>query len=269
MDAKSLAIRKMMISMRKDKDSDVAKIKELDKKAHEIVCHCLFMYDHLSVNDLDGYITKLRDLERNHFWASPRPGPYHDQLPGPYHDPQPGPYHELIATLKKGMDAKMPSWYHIPVTISSEEVVHGYQLMDLLELSHESIYLYPDFQVLEDLYHTVNIWSEEEFLEIYDEVACSDWSKQTECGECYGGYHSFPHDSYEYQNAHSLTRLANGKALYKLPYAHQLIFKTIELGCANRLESVTYTITLCEYVRRKLANKPGLDSELDPVPDYD
>uniref|UniRef100_A0A6C0AEC5 Uncharacterized protein n=1 Tax=viral metagenome TaxID=1070528 RepID=A0A6C0AEC5_9ZZZZ len=83
--------------------------------------------------------------------------------------------------------------------------------------------------------------TKKEFMEKYDEEACSDWSKQDECGEC--------------GNASIFSREANGAALYKLPYSHALIFRTIEMGCCNRMESVKYSNTICEYVKRKLSNK--------------
>lgn len=142
-----------------------------------------------------------------------------------------------------------------PINFSGVEQVNGYYLHPLEEESGRSLYWYGDFQKLEELYNTANTMTKEEFMEKYNEETCSDWCKHDEYGEYYGGYWMYPKGSYERENAWTLSKIRNGEALYNLPYSHDLIFKTIEMGCANRRESVRYTNTICEYVKRKLANK--------------
>jgi hypothetical protein len=152
------------------------------------------------------------------------------------------------------IDKKVPSWYSIPVSLSEDEKVNGYQLLNLNEEYGKPFYWYNDFQNMENHYNTPNTMTKEEFMEKYDEEACSEWSKMDENGECYGGFYNYPKDSDEYKNAYDLTRKANGEALYNLPYSHALIFETIRIGCNSLQESVKYSNTICEYVKRKLCN---------------
>jgi hypothetical protein len=110
--------------------------------------------------------------------------------------------------------------------------------------------LFDEFKVIFDNYKAI---SYEDFYARFNSDACSDWSKQEPDGECYGGFWKYPEGSEERKNAWQLTRELNCKELYKLPYPPEAIFLTIKLGCNNRRESVVYTNTMCEWVKRKLS----------------
>ena len=108
------------------------------------------------------------------------------------------------------------------------------------------------FDGLTKMWKRNRIYTFEEFYQEYDELACSDWSKQDREGECYGGFYKYPEDSYERIHAYDLSRADNGKGLWELPYPKEVVMETVELGCYNRMESVNYSNFLCEWVKRKL-----------------
>lgn len=233
------------LEAKKYKDDRNRKIQELDNKAYEIVDICEENHRYMNIKEIDHYVDKLAELQNQRIGLTG----------GRYNYPPPNPYSEFFGTLRTFMDLKEPEWYKIPVTLLSTEIVNGFALHEIKENPGKSLYWYTDFLEMEALYNTPNTMTKKEFMEKYDEEACSDWSKQDECGECYGGFWNFPEGSYKRKNAYTLSRKVNGAALYKLPYSHALIFKTIEMGCCNRMESVKYTNTICEYIKRKLSNK--------------
>jgi len=72
------------------------------------------------------------------------------------------------------------------------------------------------------------------------------------------GYWLYPKGTPEKQNASNLTRTANGTALWNLPYSKEVVLKIIELGCGNRMEYVSYSNFLCEWLKwlKKLEQCP-------------
>jgi hypothetical protein len=91
----------------------------------------------------------------------------------------------------------------------------------------------------------------ETFYDKFDDIACSDWSKQDRHGTCYGGFWKYPEESYEYENAYSLSRKDNAKGLFELPFSREFLLETIRVGCNNRQESVKYSNLLGVYMNRK------------------
>ena len=169
--------------------------------------------------------------------------------------PRPQIFTEFTDLVLEKLKEHIPEWFNTSkITMTDEEVVNGYKLYDTSKLTG-LWFRYDYFLELEKLFNKENTMNEEEFYEKYDDIACSDWSKQDEHGECFGGFWKYPEGSYEKKNAYTLSRDANGKALYKLPYSHALIFETIEYGCGNRQESVRYSNFMCEYVKRIIALK--------------
>jgi hypothetical protein len=65
-------------------------------------------------------------------------------------------------------------------------------------------------------------------------------------GESFGGYYK-SQDSYERENAYTLTEASNRAALAQLPYPYKLIDWTIKYGCSIRSECVTFSRTVCEW----------------------
>lgn len=168
--------------------------------------------------------------------------------------PTPEPLSIFFKEISQIISKKTPNFYKIPIIMSETEIVNGYNLFNLDE-THSKIFTYEYFTELIKLFNTENTMTKEEFMTKYWNETCSDWAKQDTCGKFFVGYWKYPDDSEEYKNAWSLTKTANGEALYELPYSHALIFETIKIGCGNRQESVKYTNFLCEIIKRKLQNE--------------
>ena len=148
-----------------------------------------------------------------------------------------------------------PEWYLVSVEMSKGEQSNGYYLYDIKETTPWFRYDY--FLKLEKLFGDTNVMSQEEFMKKYDSEASFEWSKFDEQGEYFVGFHKCARnkDSLEQQNAYKLTREANGKALYDLPYSHAIIFETITYGVEALQECPRFSNHMCEYVCRKLKNK--------------
>jgi hypothetical protein len=171
--------------------------------------------------------------------------------------PLPQPLNNHKQYIQDNMDKYLPEWYKLPIEMPNK--VNGYKRFRYNKSSSSWI-SFEYFLELEILYNEPNTMTEKEFLEKYDTTACHDWSKQNAHGVCFGGYWKYPEHTPEYKNAGTLTREANGKALYKLPYSHALIFETIRYGCSTRYESVRYTSFMCEYVKLTIHNKKIFES---------
>ncbi len=169
--------------------------------------------------------------------------------------PPPRPFKHHTEFVLEKFDAFVPEWYKIPVQINKNEKINGYELYDKLD-DDIPWFRYDYFLKLEKLFNEQNTMDEEEFYTKYDEKVCTDWCKMDEHGECYGGFWKYPDGTEEKSNAWNLSREANGVALFRLPYSHALIFETISYGCNTRQECVRFSNFMCEYVKRKLANKP-------------
>lgn len=175
-----------------------------------------------------------------------------------------------------------PSIYRQDLVISGEEKINGYELYHI----EKSLFFYTKFQkylalwnndevnkkvkdqisVCKTILHSlpddiINIicdysytteMTKEEFLEQYEDKACSDWSKMDEHGTSYGGFWWFPEGSYEYENAYKLSREKSGLCLWSLPYPKRFLLETIDIGCLNRMESVRYSNFVCEWMKRKI-----------------
>jgi hypothetical protein len=106
-------------------------------------------------------------------------------------------------------------------------------------------------QMPKDLINIIVLYcdmNDNEFINKFDDVSCSDWSKMDRNGNSFGGFWKCD----EYQNAYDLSYNDNRNALLELPYPREFILETVEIGCNNRMESVRYTNTLCEWTKRKI-----------------
>lgn len=148
--------------------------------------------------------------------------------------------------------------YSLKMCMSEDEVINGYALYNVKEKSIMNRYVYEE---LITLWKTNKIYAKDEFTDVYDNLACSDWAKQDEHGNSFGGYWNYPNGSFEKLNAWNLTRNANGVALWKLPYPKEVVLKTIALGCNNRMECVRYSNFLCEWLKRKLEQMTTYNSK--------
>ncbi|AYV85216.1 MAG: hypothetical protein Satyrvirus7_10 [Satyrvirus sp.] len=107
-----------------------------------------------------------------------------------------------------------------------ENKVHGYNIEPYLKIKIH----YDEFIELRKIWENSKDLSFEEFEKIFDDTACNEWSK----------------------NAYMLSREENCKALYDLPYPKEFILETINIGCSNRLECISFSAYLCEYMKKIL-----------------
>jgi hypothetical protein len=138
--------------------------------------------------------------------------------------------------------------YNQKLEIFESEEINGYKLYN----TKVNVMSYDFFKELIILWNKDVEYTYDEFYEKYDSMACSDWSKQDRHGESFGGFWTYPDGTYEKNNAYNLSRDDNCKGLWELPYPKEIILKTIEMGCSNRMESVRYSNFLCEWIKRKM-----------------
>jgi hypothetical protein len=159
------------------------------------------------------------------------------------------PFEKDVLKIVQRMEELSPPKFMESLIMSSTEEINEYFLYDIKKYP---LFAYDDFISYCEIWNSENQPEKYEFLEQYDEIACSDWSKMQPDGESFGGYYNYPEDSYEKQNAYQLTRDHNGQALWELPYPKTFIIKTISLGCSSRQESVRYSNFICEWMKRKI-----------------
>jgi hypothetical protein len=148
------------------------------------------------------------------------------------------------------------------VSMIEKEEINGYKLMHFTG----NFIDYSSFKIINDIWdckykytdkewikqeHPVPDLTEKEFMELYNKITCTDWSKMDEHGECFGGFWQYPEGSLERENAFELTGNKNGRCLWKLPFPKYFLIKTIEIGCGNREESVRYSNHLGVWMSRK------------------
>lgn len=170
-------------------------------------------------------------------------------------------YDEMIDTINNVINKKFYSHLNKPVIFDPNEIINGYPVKKYVDrkitISNAEyakilkIWDGNNVYVNDDNDHNQSEMNYKEFVEKYNENACSEWSKQDRFGESYSGYWKYPTDSEEYKNAWNLTYEDNHKALFELPYPKMFILETILIGCVMRLECVAFSNYLCEWVKRK------------------
>lgn len=99
------------------------------------------------------------------------------------------------------------------------------------------------------------------FWDHFTDTTCSDWCKQDDHGECFGGFWQAEDGSFDNENAYTLSQRHNAIQLYNLPFPNKLLFETVENGCSNRMESVRYSnMCMCWFVDKAAA----MGIELEP-----
>lgn len=173
----------------------------------------------------------------------------YSKLVGPFHTYPPIIYmrefYDLADEICKKYDAK----YSLELCMNESEVINGYKLYNV---NGEPIMNRCLYEECIALWKNNKQYTQEEFTDLYDSTACTDWAKMNDHGESFGGYWKYPDGSPEKLDAWNLTRTANGIALWNLPYPKEFVLMTIKLGCGNRRESVRYSNFLCEWLKRKL-----------------
>jgi hypothetical protein len=172
---------------------------------------------------------------------------------------------QRLVHYQKVRETPEPEWWKPSVfydesykSLHKSIKVNGYEIESNYEIGCSYV-LYKD---LIDDWNDKTEMSYDEFKEKYDDVACSDWAKMDRHGKCFVGFYDYPEGSYERENAFTLTREDNCKALYELPYPRHLIFITINIGCNLRLECVKFTNFLCEWMKRRIKQNYMYELEL-------
>lgn len=151
------------------------------------------------------------------------------------------------------------------VHIDKKHIINGYELHDYYCESNPVSYSY--FLKLCKIWKNLmeyedGKWIEkseplkeltkEEFFKLFNSTACSDWGKQDEYGECFGGFWKYPDNSHEKEHAYKLSIDKNKRLLWKLPYPKRFLIETINIGCSNRYESVKYSNYLGYWMEEKM-----------------
>jgi hypothetical protein len=163
---------------------------------------------------------------------------------GIYGGPQ--PFASDLNQIEEAVKVLVPNYYQ-DLVMTEGDMVNGYKIP---RNTKSPIFYYDDFMLYRHLWKPSHL-TFEEFYEIYDRIACSEWSKADTNGECYGGYWNYPVGSNEKENAWELTRQDNGRALWNLPYPKIIVLVMIRVGCSMRMDSVPEVNFLCEWLRRK------------------
>lgn len=153
-------------------------------------------------------------------------------------------FYNLAYKICKKYDSK----FEENLCMDTDEVVNGYKLYKI----DSNFMKRQDYTKLVEMWKSNKQYTYDEFTDIYDDTACSDWAKMDAHGGSFGGFWDYPEGTKEKENAWSLTREANGLALWNLPYPKEVVLKTIEFGCNSRMESVRYSNFMCEWLKRKM-----------------
>jgi hypothetical protein len=140
-----------------------------------------------------------------------------------------------------------PLFEDIEISMEASERANGFQLYR----ANGHMMTFDLYEELMLLSTPTKSWTFDDFKEAMEHVCCSDWYKMDAHGEPYGGFWQFPEGSFERKNAWKLSWEENCKAMYALPFSKDALLKTVQVGCASRLESVRYSNFLCTWVERK------------------
>jgi hypothetical protein len=173
----------------------------------------------------------------------------------------PGLFRQSISDVvnRINMIAHQQYGYNSIISLKTGEEMNGYNINDDKVVDFMMpFHVYMEWHAIWNDKEYDNI-TYEEFSEMFDETACSDWGKMDEYGNSYSGFWKYPEESEERQNAYSLSLDYNCKALYNLPYPKKFILHTIKIGCGNRRESVSYSNFLCEAMHQQII---GINTEI-------
>ena len=158
--------------------------------------------------------------------------------------PLPNYFQNELDFLNSNIRGKIiPEKFYTPLIMTKLEEINEFKLYDC----EKNIMDWFTFIELSKLYKNSKVYCREDFFEKCSNTCCSDWAKQDRNGECFGGFWIT-----DKENAWELTRQDNFEGLYMLPFPHDLIFRTIDIGCGNRMESVRYSNFLCYWIEQKM-----------------
>jgi hypothetical protein len=192
--------------------------------------------------------TFYNSLGRMYF--TPMPGKTKFQVAREYID-------ERLTFLQNQYYSEAVSPVKLDFDKDQEEVVNGFKLFSVKD--NINMFTYSYFKELLDLMLTLDTIGSGDVEIDYEgwrsemsNKCCSDWNKQDEHGNCYGGYWSAPEASEYKRDAWSLCFERSCKFMWNLPFSHAILLKTIDMGCGNRKESVRYSNFICVWIQRKI-----------------
>ena len=170
--------------------------------------------------------------------------------------PAPEPFKWYKEVIKKELTKTLPEWYKVPIIFTNDDAIkYGLKENDI-GANMSNWFRYDYFLELEKLFNETDLMSKDCFVS-----KCkghNELGKMDNDGEYYKGYWSYPDGSDEKENAYALSVEANANALWKLPYSHSLILKTVEHSINHLQYSVKFCELMCEYIKRKLEIKKNM-----------
>ncbi len=194
--------------------------------------------DPAALNTLRDDLFTLSDMrkKRLHFWST-----------GPL-------FREDHVHISDRIHALAPPEYRLALDppLDVQHLPGGYHVRDCTsDDARQFTMAVADYLALEEAWNNPKELSRVALREYLDDHCCSDWSKQDEHGECYGGHWKAEEGTEARENAYEWSRRDNLNALSALPYPAWAIIWTVEWGCSTRNESVAFTVFLCEWFLRK------------------
>lgn len=213
---------------------------EIDKLTHEIES----VIDYIDIIDNLEFLEALyaKIYHRDHLKRVQRGINLYSPIPTNY-----------IAELVWARIIKLtPQWYKADVFTSQHEIVNGYALRNSSSFCEVS---YCEYKKLCKLWDDTNDLTYDEFVDEFEEKACTDWNKVDDHGESFGGFWKSTDPEIK-ENAYHLMREHNREKLWKLPFPKRFLLHTMEIGCSRRQESVKDSNHMGVWFERKRALEP-------------
>ena len=139
---------------------------------------------------------------------------------------------------------KAKVYFENPVTLSSNEVVNGYHLID----TTGAVLPYAKFLKIEKLWDENKQYTKEDFMTRFEEEACTEWNKVTREGVHFEGFYK----THDHDEAWRLTYEDNVEAMWELPYPKDVIFAAMKYGCRHFIggENVRFCNNFCVWIKR-------------------
>lgn len=170
---------------------------------------------------------------------------------GVYGTPKISPYESVFTTINDKMEKFYPKYKEV-ILFSNSDYSNGYQLYNC----NVNIFDLPSFIFLKKLYEDNENMSYNDFKAKFDDIACTEWAKKDEHGECFGGFWQSDDPEIK-EDAYNLSHENNCRKLYELPFSPKIKFWSVEYGCSRRQESVRWTNFWCEWIKKKILQMSG------------
>lgn len=135
------------------------------------------------------------------------------------------------------------------IQMNSNEIENGLKLFDIDP--NINVFDFHEFKKMSTMLKIPKTCLFEDWRLNMKATACTDWNKQDENGNSFGGPWKYPEGSYEKMNAWDLSFDKSCQLMFDLPFSKEALLHTIKFGCSDRNESVKYSNFLCIWVLRK------------------